>query len=207
MASASPSQGSLLLQKQLKDLCKKPVDGFSAGLVDESNLFEWSVTIIGPPETLYLAIKMHISFSDGGFFNAIMSFPQNYPNSPPTVRFTSEVWHPNVYSDGKVCISILHPPGDDPNGYELASERWSKGSLGHAFTVESIMLSIISMLSSPNDESPANVEAAKEWRDNRDEFKKKDIPFGCPTSLSEVHSKVLSRSGLRLASFPDPFYT
>ncbi|KAG5607707.1 hypothetical protein H5410_029199 [Solanum commersonii] len=115
MASASPSQASLLLQKQLKDLCKKPVDGFSAGLVDESNLFEWSVTIIGPPETLY----------EGGFFNAIMSFPQNYPNSPPTVKFTSEVWHPNVYSDGKVCISILHPPGDDPNGYELASERWS----------------------------------------------------------------------------------
>jgi ubiquitin-protein ligase len=33
--------------------------------------------------------------SDGGFFNAIMSFPKNYPNSPPTVRFTSEMWHPN----------------------------------------------------------------------------------------------------------------
>lgn len=30
-----------------------------------------------------------------------------------------------VYPDGKVCISILHPPGDDPNGYELAIERWS----------------------------------------------------------------------------------
>ncbi|XP_075514116.1 ubiquitin-conjugating enzyme E2 7-like isoform X3 [Primulina tabacum] len=112
---ASASQGSLLLQKQLKDLCKHPVDGFSAGLLDESNLFEWSVTIIGPPDTLY----------EGGFFNAIMSFPANYPNSPPTVKFTSEIWHPNVYPDGKVCISILHPPGDDPNGYELASERWS----------------------------------------------------------------------------------
>ena len=36
----------------LVDLCKNPVDGFSAGLVDESNLFEWSVTIIGPPDTL-----------------------------------------------------------------------------------------------------------------------------------------------------------
>lgn len=142
---SSPSQASLLLQKQLKDLCKHPVDGFSAGLVDESNLFEWSVTIIGPPDTLY----------EGGFFNAIMTFPQNYPNSPPTVRFTSEVWHPNVYTDGKVCISILHPPGDDPNGYELASERWTP-----VHTVESIVLSIISMLSSPNDESPANVEAA-----------------------------------------------
>ncbi|CAN1282930.1 Ubiquitin-conjugating enzyme E2 7, partial [Linum perenne] len=152
------SQGSLLLQKQLKDLCKNPVDGFSAGLVDENNIFEWSVTIIGPPDTLY----------EGGYFNAIMSFPSNYPNSPPTVKFISEMWHPNVYQDGRVCISILHPPGDDPNGYELASERWMP-----VHTVESIVLSIISMLSSPNDESPANVEAAKEWREMRDEFKKK----------------------------------
>lgn len=30
-----------------------------------------------------------------------------------------------VYPDGRVCISILHSPGDDPNGYETAAERWS----------------------------------------------------------------------------------
>uniref|UniRef100_A0A804LMI9 Ubiquitin carrier protein 7 n=1 Tax=Zea mays TaxID=4577 RepID=A0A804LMI9_MAIZE len=30
-----------------------------------------------------------------------------------------------VYPDGWVCISILHPPSEDPNGYELASERWT----------------------------------------------------------------------------------
>ncbi|KAL6841367.1 hypothetical protein ACP4OV_028885 [Aristida adscensionis] len=143
--AGTASQASLLLQKQLKDLAKNPVDGFSAGLVDDSNVFEWQVTIIGPPDTLY----------DGGYFNAIMTFPQNYPNSPPSVRFTSEMWHPNVYPDGRVCISILHPPGEDPNGYELASERWTP-----VHTVESIVLSIISMLSSPNDESPANIEAA-----------------------------------------------
>ncbi|KAJ6317640.1 hypothetical protein OIU76_013227 [Salix suchowensis] len=69
--------------------------------------------------------KQFSCYSEGGFFNAIMSFPKNYPNSPPTIRFTSEMWHPNVYPDGKVCISILHPPGDDPNGYELATERWT----------------------------------------------------------------------------------
>ncbi|KAG8054804.1 hypothetical protein GUJ93_ZPchr0001g32935 [Zizania palustris] len=158
LMAAITSQASLLLQKQLKDLMKHPVDGFSAGLVDDCNVFKWQVTIIGPPDTLY----------DGGYFNAIMSFPQNYPNSPPTVRFTSEMWHPNVYPDGRVCISILHSPGEDPNGYELASERWTP-----VHTVESIVLSIISMLSSPNDESPANIEAAKEWRENRDDFKKK----------------------------------
>ena len=30
-----------------------------------------------------------------------------------------------VYKDGRVCISILHDPGDDPHGYETAAERWS----------------------------------------------------------------------------------
>ncbi|KAL9247681.1 hypothetical protein vseg_021088 [Gypsophila vaccaria] len=149
---------SLLLQKQLADLLKHPVDGFSAGLLDDKNIFEWNVSIIGPPDTPY----------EGGFFNATMSFPKDYPNSPPTVKFTSEMWHPNVYPDGKVCISILHPPGDDPNGYELANERWTP-----VHTVESIVLSIISMLSSPNDESPANVDAAIQWRQDKQGFIKK----------------------------------
>ncbi|KAF2300390.1 hypothetical protein GH714_012853 [Hevea brasiliensis] len=137
------SQASLLLQKQLKDLCKNPVDGFSAGLVMRIISLNGALPLLDP------LIRFR------GFFNAIMSFPSNYPNSPPTVKFTSEIWHPNVYPDGLVCISILHPPGDDPNGYELASERWMP-----IHTVESIVLSIISMISSPNDESPANVEAA-----------------------------------------------
>lgn len=34
------------------ELTKRPVDGFSAGLVDDSNLFEWQITIMGPPDTL-----------------------------------------------------------------------------------------------------------------------------------------------------------
>jgi len=46
-----------------------------------------------------------------------------------------------VYSDGSVCISILHAPGDDPMGYESSSERWSPVQ-----SVEKILLSVISML-------------------------------------------------------------
>lgn len=34
------------------ELTKRPVDGFSAGLVDDSNIFEWQITVIGPPDTL-----------------------------------------------------------------------------------------------------------------------------------------------------------
>jgi ubiquitin-conjugating enzyme E2 G1 len=54
-----------------------------------------------------------------------------------------------------VCISILHPPGDDKYGYEKAEERWLP-----VHTAETILLSVISMLSDPNDQSPANIEAA-----------------------------------------------
>ena len=87
---------------------------------------------------------------------------------PPKMKFISEMWHPNVSVEGDVCISILHAPGDDKYGYEQASERWLP-----IHTVESIVLSVISMLSDPNDESPANIEAAKQMRENNTEFIKK----------------------------------
>ncbi|KAG8471216.1 hypothetical protein KFE25_009637 [Diacronema lutheri] len=152
------SRATLLLMKQLKELNKSPVEGFSAGLVDESNPFDWDICIMGPPDTPY----------EGGFFKALMTFPRDYPNAPPKLLIKSEFWHPNVHADGKVCISILHPPGEDNFGYESASERWLP-----VHTVESIMVSVISMLSSPNDESPANIDAAKEWRDDPEAFRKR----------------------------------
>jgi len=101
-------------------------------------------------------------------FKAKMTFPPDYPNMPPELRFTSEMWHPNVHEDGKVCISILHPPGDDQYGYESAEERWRP-----IHTVESVLISVISMISSPNDESPANVDAAKQLREDAEGFRKK----------------------------------
>ena len=60
-----------------------------------------------------------------------------------------------VFKDGEVCISILHEPGEDKYGYEKPSERWLP-----IHTVETILISVISMLADPNDESPANVDAA-----------------------------------------------
>ena len=46
------------LQKQLKELLKTPIPGFRVYLKDESNIFEWEIGIIGPPETIY----------EGGYF-------------------------------------------------------------------------------------------------------------------------------------------
>lgn len=87
-------------------------------------------------------------------FTSILTFPRDYPLNPPTMKFTCDMFHPNVYPDGRVCISILHAPGDDPNMYESSSERWSPVQ-----SVEKILLSVVSMLAEPNDESGANIDA------------------------------------------------
>lgn len=67
-----------------------------------------------------------------------------------------------VDKNGDVCISILHEPGEDKYGYEKPEERWLP-----IHTVETIMISVISMLADPNGDSPANVDAAvsfSSWR-------------------------------------------
>ncbi|EAU87530.2 ubiquitin conjugating enzyme [Coprinopsis cinerea okayama7 len=159
-SSSSTPSNTLLLRRQLAELTKRPVEGFSAGLVDENNLYEWEIMIIGPNDTLY----------EGGFLRARLSFPPEYPLLPPKMRFLTEMWHPNIYPDGTVCISILHAPGEDQYGYEDAGERWMP-----VHSVESILLSVISLLSSdkPNLDSPANVDAAKEVRTDFEAYKKK----------------------------------
>lgn len=158
------------LQKQLRDLLKSPIPGFIVGL-HKDNIFEWDVGIIGPPGTMYA----------GGYFKCTIKFSDQYPFQPPTFTFNTSLLHPNIYPDGKLCISILHPPGDDPLSGESAAERWNPTQ-----SVESILLSVLSLLSDPNTSSPANVDAGVMYRQDpvkyaaivkeQVELSKKDIP-------------------------------
>ena len=43
--------------------------------------------------------------SEGGMFKAKLKFPKDYPSMPPAMTITSQFYHPNVYEDGRVCIS------------------------------------------------------------------------------------------------------
>ncbi len=153
------SYASELLRKQLREMSHNPPDGVSVGLGDDSNLFNWEILFVGPPDTTL----------EGGIFKAKLEFPPDFPNMPPTMTFLTDMWHPNVYPDGKVCISILHPPGVDiHNPMETAEERW-RPILG----VEQIIISVISMLNDPNDTSPANIDAAIMWRNDKAAYKKR----------------------------------
>ena len=134
---------------------KDDVNYFYSVCPKEDNFFIWDFVMIGPPDTFFA----------GGIFRGQLTFSKEYPTRPPKFKFIDNIFHPNVYNDGKVCISILHE-GKDVYGYEKDSERWNP-----SHSVNSIMMSIISMLSDPNFESPANIEASTLWRNNIEAYK------------------------------------
>ena len=128
-----------------------------------------------------------------------MRFSVEYPYQPPTFKFTTRnICHPNVYTDGNLCISILHRPGDDEQSGESASERWN---VLHG--VESVLRSVLLLMDDPEINSPANVDASVLYRDRRDEYNalakevvartQKDIPDGVrmptPAELTPVPVK------------------
>ena len=143
------------LQTEYRQYIKDP-NYFFIITPNPKNFLIWDVLLIGPPETIF----------EGGQFKCELIFNSNYPNEPPQFKFLTKLFHPNIYPDGKVCISILHT-GNDEFGYEDISERWNP-----SHSAQSILISILSMLSDPNLESPANVDAAKMWKNDWVNYKK-----------------------------------
>ncbi|ORM40009.1 Ubiquitin-conjugating enzyme E2 15 [Babesia sp. Xinjiang] len=147
-----------LLRRQYIELTKSSSCIFSVGL-ENDDLFHWRICFQGPHGTPF----------EGGIFTVMMTFPETFPNDPPKMKFEQKMWHPNIYPDGRVCISILHGANDDIyNEHEPSDERWRP-----VLSVESIVLSVISMLTEPNVESPANVDAAVELKRDPLSYKKR----------------------------------
>ncbi|KAJ6859553.1 ubiquitin-conjugating enzyme E2-17 kDa isoform X2 [Populus alba x Populus x berolinensis] len=82
--------------KELKDLQKDPPTSCSAGPVAE-DMFHWQATIMGPADSPYA----------GGVFLVSIHFPPDYPFKPPKVAFRTKVFHPNINSNGSICLDIL----------------------------------------------------------------------------------------------------
>jgi len=130
------------LGNELMQLMMSSSPGISAFPKSDANLFEWVGTIEGPTGTVYETLSFKIS----------ISFPANYPYVPPTIKFESPCYHPNVDLHGNICLDILQ-------------DKWSA-----VYSVHTILLSLQSLLGEPNNDSPLNNEAAQLW-DTPTEFK------------------------------------
>lgn len=116
---------------------------------------------------IYFTLNDDDSLYAGKIIKASMEFPDCYPLHPPTLRFVSKMFHPNVYTDGRVCISILEEDLPDPTGYAKPEDKWAPVQ-----NIRTVLLSIVVVINSPNIESPANVDASVMFRENRAKYEK-----------------------------------
>ncbi|CAG9314273.1 unnamed protein product [Blepharisma stoltei] len=86
------------LTNEFNNLLEIPEPCITVNLVDQS-LFHWRGTLNGPDESPY----------EGGMFKFEITFPSNFPASPPTFYFKTKIFHPNVHpSDGRICCEIFN---------------------------------------------------------------------------------------------------
>jgi ubiquitin-conjugating enzyme E2 A len=103
-----------------------------------------------------------------------MHFEEAYPNKPPGVKFISQMFHPNVYGTGELCLDILQnrwSPTYDVAAILTSIQRYGT-SMDVALTPR-VELTIHSLLNDPNTSSPANVEASNLYKENRKEYTKR----------------------------------
>ncbi|KAF5957625.1 hypothetical protein HYC85_004850, partial [Camellia sinensis] len=141
-AMSTPARKRLM--RDFKRLQQDPPAGIS-GAPQDNNITIWNAVIFGPDDTPW----------DGGTFKLTLQFTEDYPNKPPTVRFVSRMFHPNIYADGSICLDILQ-------------NQWSP-----IYDVAAILTSIQSLLCDPNPNSPANSEAARMFSENKREYNRR----------------------------------
>ncbi|KAJ1996406.1 Ubiquitin-conjugating enzyme E2 4 [Coemansia sp. RSA 1358] len=129
------------INKELKDLSQDPPTTCSAGPIGE-DLFHWQATIMGPKDSPY----------NGGVFFLSIHFPTDYPFKPPKITFTTKIYHPNINSNGSICLDIL-------------KDQWSP-----ALTISKVLLSICSLLTDPNPDDPLVPEIAHIYKTDRHRY-------------------------------------
>lgn len=115
--------------------------GISAFPDADGNLFSWTGTIKGVCDTVYQDQVYKVS----------IQFSQDYPYKAPTVTFVTPIFHPNVDQYGNICLDIL-------------KDKWSA-----VYNVRTVLISLQSLLSDPNNDSPLNIQAANLWA-NQEEY-------------------------------------
>ena len=140
------SQALKRIEKELKVFNEDEHDEkFTAGPVDESDMFVWEGTIPGPEDSPY----------EGGVFKLSIKFPKDYPYKPPEVLFLTKIYHPNVKRDtGSICLDLL-------------KDQWAPNT-----TIMQIYNAIQNLLSIPNCDHPLEKEIAKECNENNEQYKK-----------------------------------
>ncbi|XP_033744449.1 ubiquitin-conjugating enzyme E2 4-like [Pecten maximus] len=129
------------LNKELTTLKDDPPKNCSVELVGE-NLFEWQVKLTGPEDTPYA----------GGVFVLHLNFPTDYPFKSPKVKFHTKIYHPNINSNGDICVNTL-------------DRKWSPKD-----TIDKVLSDVLSLFIEANADDPLVPQIASVYKGDRKRF-------------------------------------
>lgn len=135
------------LLKELKRMKDHPPHGIDMWSVSDS-IDNFEAMIEGPENTPY----------QGGEFRLTISVPQEYPNIPPVIKFKTRIYHPNIDSQGRICLDSL--------------KQEPLGSWKPAITLETVLIQIQLLLANPNEHDPLEIEIGKQYQQHRDQYEK-----------------------------------
>lgn len=114
---------------------------FSIKTVDDS-LNKLTAVLKGPEDTPY----------EGGEFRISIQIPSQYPFSPPKLKFITPIYHPNIDTQGNICLDVL-------------KSEWSP-----SLTLEKVLYSLSSLLNDPNPDDPLRSDVARVYNNDREKY-------------------------------------
>ena len=130
------------INSELSEIQREPPQNCTAGPSGD-DIFKWQGMIVGPSGTPY----------EGGIFPLEITFPDNYPYMPPKIKFSINIYHPNIDSNGNICLDILK------------RKDWSA-----SLTISKLLLSISSLMDQPNPDDPLVPNIANVYKNDRTKF-------------------------------------
>ena len=124
------------------------------------DLFTWDFDIPAKADSIW----------HPGVFGGKLVFDEDYPHRPPIARFDKiggkNLFHPNVFSDGQVCLSIINPP-ESKHGYGTGG-NWSP-----SFGVRQVLVALQRFLDETSGFAQGSTEAYELYHNQKDEYVKR----------------------------------
>lgn len=119
-----------------------------------SDIFEWEVKVPARPNSVW----------SPGILAGKLTFTEDYPAKPPVFAFDKIngelIFHPNVYTDGHVCLSIINPEGST-HAYGTG------GNWNPTINIEQILRAVQMFLDEPQGLASGRQDCHMLYRDNR----------------------------------------
>lgn len=122
-----PKENRKRLLKDIANIMKYPLN--DEGILyfhNENNIFKGKIIVFGPKDSIY----------QNGVYMFKITYTANYPYEPPKVKYLTNNgktrFHPNLYRNGKVCLSLLNT---------WKGEQWTSCQ-----TIRSILITLLSLL-------------------------------------------------------------